>query len=119
MDLPSLTDPAMLTAIGTGCAALGAGGMRLLEWWGKRGSDETSQRVTAEELLREDLLVQNRELRSEVQQLRTELFEARKELREFGQLHYAMIVEHQKRYGDLLEQVAQLRAIVTTKAIQS
>ena len=119
MELPNLSDPAAQAALGTGCAALGAGSMRLLEWWGRRGQEQAGQRINSEDLIREDLLIQNRELRAEVQQLRSELADARRELREFGQMHQAMMMEHQKRYGDLLERVAQLQAIVTTKAIQA
>jgi predicted nuclease with TOPRIM domain len=126
IDTPNLADPAVLTAIGVGSSAVGAGGMKLLEWWSHRGREkvkeklaETEQKLTAEEKLREDLLDEKRELRAEIQQLRMELAAARVELREFGAMHLKTVADWQLKYGELLSEVAHLRATVATLQVQS
>lgn len=113
-----LADPAALVAAGT---ALGAGGKWLLEWWGNRNREQVKDQLTAvqqalaaADALREDLVGQNRELRGEVAMLRQELAAARTELREFGTMHLRTVADWQQKYGDLLGEVAQLRATIST-----
>lgn len=126
LDLTALAEPSVLVpAVGAACTAVGAGTMRLVSAWENRRREDAQvklssaqQQAQAEDLMREDLLQQNRELRDEIKQMRVELAEARRELREFGTMHQTTIADWQKRYGDLLAEVAQLRAVVTARAIQ-
>lgn len=70
----------------------------------------------AEEVVRNDLLEELHSQRQEVGDLRKELGEARKEIREFAQMHTRAISEWQDRYGQLLLEVAELRATVQRQA---
>lgn len=67
-------------------------------------------RVSSEELIRDDMMAQLKEQRLEIAQLRLELADARRELREFSDMHQHAVAEWQDRYSKLLLEMSELRS---------
>lgn len=113
------TDP---TAIATGSAALGGIGATIVRYlfdWlrdqGKQRLDTAQQKSTAEEIVRDDLLSQLTEQRTEINALRRELAEARTEMREMNRQHQVDLLAWQQRYAQLLLEVTDLKTRMVTQ----
>lgn len=97
-----------IAAIVAVAGAIGAMLKPTFDWLTGRRKD----RVSSEDLVRDDLMTQLKDQRAEIIQLRLELSEARRELREFIVVHQQAIKDWQDRYNALLIEMAELRAVV-------
>lgn len=107
MDLPSSwTDPSTILGGGGLLAGIGAVVKTLLDWRKDRGSE----RISAEDAIRDDFQVEFQAQREEITRLRQELAAARQEIRAFQDVHQKAMTEWQERYGRLFVELAELRA---------
>lgn len=121
-DPSTWTDPSTLIGGGGALAGIGAVIKTVLDWRKDRQQQALSdrqQRVTSEDLIRDDLIGQLNAQRSEIQQLRQELGDARRELRAFQDLHMAAMADWQQRYGELFTEFASLKAMVQARTSSS
>lgn len=108
-DTSNIPDNATLAGLIAAAGAIGAAAKPAFDWLTGRRKD----RVSAEDLVRDDLMIQLKDQRIEITMLRAELSDARREVRELSSLHQATIKQWQEKYGEMLVEIAMLRATVT------
>lgn len=97
-----------VAAIVAVAGAIGAMLKPAFDWLIGRRKD----RVSSEDLVRDDLMTQLKDQRLEIVQLHAELADARRELRDFIGVHQQVIREWQDRYNAVLTEMAELKAVV-------
>lgn len=105
-DTPSWTDPSTWVGAGGALAVLGAAIKAVLDARRDRGQ----QRVTSEDLVREDLLTVTKEQRAELVMLRAELAAARVEMRQQNDQHWNAIRASEERADRFLDELRKLHS---------
>lgn len=101
----SWNDPSTIVGGGGLLAGIGAAVKVVLDW---RAGHQT-QRVNAEDQIRDDLLSEVQSGREEIVRLRQELAEARRELRAFMSFHQQVVEEWQAKYLAMNLELAALK----------
>ena len=107
------TDGAFLTGVAGVCTALGAVAKTLFDARVDRGKARTD----SEDLVREDLRAIVQTQGGDLTELRRELADARRELREFQEVHLRSITEWQEKYNLVYRELVELKAYVKSHGL--